>query len=156
MFTDCCLLPSWNPLSDRTRPSHVFSAILWRRAGGRAHGHFLCPVPQLALCITNLSTLGGFIFCFPVFLSRLSGLVLHFSPLVPWYLDFLAKKTIKEGTEEPIEDTYPPPFPCLPCLPPGSGPIRGFNNHKYAEKKCLDSFLRPLWFGWVLFFSEKT
>lgn len=122
--------------------------------GGQAGGqvgtrHFLCPTPQLALCITNLSTLGDLFFVFLFFCPIFLAWFCTFLPLNFQYLDFLAKKRKMKSPSR----TLPHHPHVFPAFPPGSDPFRGFNSCKYTEKKknAWTFFLGP-----CEFFSEKT
>lgn len=92
-------------------------------------------MPQLVLCVTNLSPLGD-LFHF-VFLSHLSGLVVRLSPLstlISWFT--LPKKKKEDSPSRTLPQAIP-----LSSLPFLLDLVQsGFNNHKYTEKKMPGHF----------------
>lgn len=146
MFTDCVCCPARTHSvagASMALPSPL-ALMVDGRAGGRAGGHTSLP---LALCITNLSTLGDSFFVFLFFCPLFLAWFCTFLPLNFQYLNFLAKKRKMKSPSRTIP-LHPPVFP---AFPPGSDPFRGFNSCKYTEKNAWTFFLGP-----CEFFSEKT
>ena len=139
MFTDHCLLPSQNPLSDnQTEPGSCHSS-----ANGTERAHSP-PVPGTQRPLHQPLCLGFFV-CFipppPIFLAWFCT----FLPWGPWYLDFVAKN-------EPIR-MFSPSFPFL--LPPSLLVLVSSEDLTITSvlQKCLNVFPRPLC---IFFFFQKT
>lgn len=138
MFTDCCLLPSSNPLSDRTEHSHVLTAS---SDGGQAGTQSLLVPSALvgSVCHQPLYLDFSYLFCFCCFSGFLAWFC-TFLPIGPPYLDFIAKNKTHQRLFSPFS------LPFLLVL---------VNSEDLTItsvlQKCLNIFLRPLW----IFFLRK-
>lgn len=137
MFTDRCLLPGQNPLSDkRTEPGSCHSSP---KGAERAHSP---PVPGLQQPLHQPLCLGFFVSSIPppIFLAWFCT----FLPWGPQYLDFIAKN-------ESIR-TFSPFFPFL--LPTSLLVLVSSEDLTITSvlQKCLNVFPRPLC---IFFFPEN-
>lgn len=152
MFTDCCLLPSCNPLSDnRTQPQPRHP-----RANGRWHTQSH-PLPSTPVSALHHQPLYFRVFCF-VFGCCCYCFVFYFLPIfLAWFCTFLPFETLIDNLISLPKETNahqglsPPP---VSCLHPFSLLVRVSSEDLTITsvlQKCLNISLRPLW----IFFSSR-
>lgn len=137
MFTDCCLLPSRNPLGDIATASPLGSDGRW------AHSLILCPAPQSALH-HHPTLVFCCCYCYYCF-------VFYFLPIfLAWFMHFLPFETLTDNLISlPKQTDAHPGLPHFPfCVLPFL--LSWFFSSEDLTitsvlQKCLNIFLRPLW-----------